>query len=127
MTEARFALVVRFDGSFGIVDWPTEPVVGLNLLAQELNATCIAQLGLWPCVSMWVGADAAPGTAPLNRFAERIHGASGYDVRHYYGTAVLTGGLTGASTHTGLTLDRCHELLKLASITAPAMPMQRTK
>ncbi|MGQ4358291.1 hypothetical protein [Streptomyces drozdowiczii] len=127
MSDARFALILRPTGSFDVIDWPTDLTAGLSTLAQEFNANAIAALGLLPCVSMWTNVDATPDTAPPNRFAGKIHCAAGYDDRNYYGAVALTGGLTDAYTHTGLTLSGCHELLKLAGIDVPTMPKPRTK
>ncbi|MFD5728414.1 hypothetical protein ACFWMT_20290 [Streptomyces sp. NPDC058368] len=129
MSEARFALILRPCGSFDVIEWPAELAAGLNILAREFHTVSITALGLWPNCSMWRDTEAAPGTAPLNRFAERIHCAAGHGAEHYYGTVALTGGLTNANNgaHTGLTLDACHEFLKLAEITVPKMPHPRTK
>ncbi|MCX0248019.1 hypothetical protein [Streptomyces drozdowiczii] len=129
MSEARFALILRPGGSFDVIDWPTELAAGLTVLAQEFRTLSIAALGLWPDCSMWTDAEAAQGTAPLNRFAERVHCAAGLAAEHYYGSIALTGGLTDADdgTHTGLTLDACREFLKLAEISVPRIPHLRTK
>lgn len=128
MSEARFALILRPSGSFDVIDWPAELAAGLNVLAQEFRTLSIAAFGLWPYCSMWTDAEAAPGTAPLNRFAEKVHSAAGYDAEHYYGPVALTDGpVADDGTHIGLTLDACHEFLKLAGITVPKMPHPRIK
>ncbi|MEU5825975.1 hypothetical protein [Streptomyces sp. NPDC047803] len=127
MSDARFALIIRPAGTFDVIDWPADLTAGLNLLAQEFNATAIAAHGLLPCVSMWTNVDATPDTAPLNRYAGEVHRAAGYDEQHYYAAVALTGGLVDAYAHTGLALSACHELLRLAGIDVPTMPKPRTK
>ncbi|MEU2026918.1 hypothetical protein ABZ565_32995 [Streptomyces sp. NPDC016469] len=126
-SDSRYALILRPSGSFDVIDWPTELAAGLNLLAREFNTTGVATFSMWPGVSLWTYVDAMMHrAAPLNRSAVNIHSASGYHPQEYYGTAAITGG-PQRYTYTGLTLDGCYELLKIAGIDVPTMPKPRTK
>ncbi|WP_333734973.1 hypothetical protein [Streptomyces sp. IBSBF 3010] len=129
MSEARFALIIRPDCSFDVIDWPAELAAGLNTLAREFTTTRIAEFRLWQDLSLWTDSYATHETAPINCAVTGVHCALGYDSENYYGPAAFTGGLTCTAdgTHSGLTLKECHELLKLTGIDVPTMPKPRTK
>ncbi|WP_328898550.1 DUF3846 domain-containing protein [Streptomyces sp. NBC_00441] len=116
MSETRFAVILRPDGSSDVIEWPAELAAGLDVLAQELGTHSITAYGLWDSCSLWTDAEAVQGTAPLNQAAENVHSAFHYDAQKYYGTVVVTGELSEDGTHAdGLPLRACGGFLGLAA------------
>ncbi|MFE0790394.1 hypothetical protein [Streptomyces mutabilis] len=123
MSEA-FALVLRPDASFKVVEFSGDSPADLGTIYREIDSPSIAVMDLSPKLSVWLDDDRITGGA-LNRPAIAIHAATIFVPHDYYGTAVYTG--TDAENRTtGLTLDNCAALLELAGIDVPMVPHPRT-
>ncbi|MEV5249846.1 hypothetical protein [Streptomyces werraensis] len=115
--SAAFALVLRPDSSFKVIDFSGDSPADLATIFSEINSPNIAVMDLSPRVSVWLDDDGIRGAA-YNQPAKAIHAATVLVPHDYYGTVVYTG--TDAQKRTiGLTLDRCAALLELAGIDVP--------
>ncbi|MEU6102803.1 DUF3846 domain-containing protein [Streptomyces flaveolus] len=124
MSATRFALVLRPDASFKVIEFAGDSPADLAALYSEINSPNIAVMDLSPRLSVWLDDDGITGGSP-NRPATVIHAATVLVHHDYYGTAVYTG--TDAQNRTtGLTLDNCAALLELAGIDFPEIPQPRT-
>ncbi|MFF7558265.1 hypothetical protein ACFZA9_35835 [Streptomyces olivaceus] len=122
--SAAFALVLRPDASFKVVEFSGNSPADINTIFSEINSPNIAVMDLSPKISVWLDDDGINVTS-LNRPAIAIHAATILVSHDYYGTAVYTG--TDAQNRTtGLTLDNCAALLELAGIDMPMVPHPRT-
>ncbi|MGW7513905.1 DUF3846 domain-containing protein [Streptomyces massasporeus] len=123
--SAAFALVLRPDASFNIIEWRSTGDT-LNTLYREIDCTSIAVVDLSPKVSMWLDDEGMLKSSPVNHPAMLLYSISAPIHQAYHGTAVFTGGPDAAGNTTGLTLDRCHALLALAGTDVPTVPTPRT-
>ncbi|MGW7341204.1 DUF3846 domain-containing protein [Streptomyces sp. NPDC054808] len=122
--SATFALVLRPDASFKVVEFSGDSPTGLSTIYSEIDSPNIAVMDLSPKISVWLDDDGNNGAA-LNRPAIAIHAATILVSHDYYGTAVYTG-TDPQNRTTGLTLDNCAALLELAGIDVPTVPHPRT-
>ncbi|UUA11615.1 MULTISPECIES: DUF3846 domain-containing protein [Streptomyces] len=125
MSAARFALVLRPDASFSVIEWP-HSTDNLNTLYCEIGCTSIAAVDLSPKVCMWLDDEGLLKNSPINHLAMLLYSISAPIHQAYHGTAVFTGGPDARGNTKGLTLDRCNALLELAGIDAPTVPNART-
>ncbi|MGA5208047.1 DUF3846 domain-containing protein [Streptomyces variegatus] len=123
--SAAFALVLRPDASFNIIEWHSTGDT-LSTLYREIDCTSIAVVDLSPEVSMWLDDEGMLKNSPANIPALTLYAISAPVHQSYHGTAVFTGGPDARGDNKGLTLDRCHALLKLAGINVPTVPDPRT-
>ncbi|MFH9821389.1 DUF3846 domain-containing protein [Streptomyces sp. NPDC017230] len=126
MPEARFALVIRPDASFAVIEWPGHLPAGLDTIYREIDSPNIAVIDLSSQVSMWLDDDGINYGASVNKAATAIYAATAPVHQNYYGTAVFTG-TDRRGDMTGLTRDRCEALLELAGIEIPKIPHPRIK
>ncbi|MFC8876118.1 hypothetical protein [Streptomyces ardesiacus] len=126
---ARFALVIHSTRSFEVIEFAGHSSTSLSTLYNKINSPNITVSDLSPELSVWLDEDGygdhnAPATAIRTATAPSDQGEEqGPD---HYGTAVFTGIDTQNDT-TGLTLETCHALLKLAGIDVPPIPGARTQ
>ncbi|MEU1854298.1 DUF3846 domain-containing protein [Streptomyces sp. NPDC019990] len=123
--SAAFALVLRPDASFDVIEWHSTGDT-LSTLYREINCTSIAVVDLSPEVSMWLDDEGMLKASPVNIPALQLYAISAPVHQSYHGTAVFTGGPDARGNTKGLTLDRCHALLTLAGIDVPTVPDPRT-
>ncbi|MGW3361039.1 DUF3846 domain-containing protein [Streptomyces bungoensis] len=126
MSAAGFALVLRPDASFHVIEWPADSAAGLRTLYTEVGCTNIAVVDLSPQVSMWLDDEGILNGSPVNTWATTLYAVTAPVHQNYHGTAVYTGGTDTRGNTTGLTLDRCTALLELAGIDVPTIPHPRT-
>ncbi|MFH9590675.1 DUF3846 domain-containing protein [Streptomyces luteogriseus] len=122
--SAAFALVLRPDSSFDVIEWRSTGDT-LNTLYREIDCTSIAVVDLSSEVSMWLDDEGMFKNSPVNIPALTLYAISAPVHQSYHGTAVFTGGPDARGDTTGLTLDQCRALLKLAGINAPTVPAPR--
>ncbi|MGW2176389.1 hypothetical protein ACWC1C_38265 [Streptomyces sp. NPDC001705] len=122
--SATFALILRPDTCFKIVEFSGDSPADLNTIYREIDSPNIAVMDLSPKISVWLSDDEITGGI-LNRPAIAIHAATIFVSHDYYGTAVYTG-TDPQNRTTGLTLDNCSALLELAGIDVPTIPHPRT-
>ncbi|GHB11914.1 hypothetical protein GCM10010330_77440 [Streptomyces tendae] len=122
--SATFALVLRPDASFKIVEFSGNSPTDISTIYSEIDSPNIAVMDLSPKISVWLDDDGNNGSE-LNRPAIAIHAATILVSHEYYGTTVYTG-TDPKNRTTGLTLDNCAALLELAGIDTPTVPHPRT-
>ncbi|MEU6460290.1 hypothetical protein [Streptomyces sp. NPDC047065] len=122
--SATFALILRPDTCFKIVEFSGDSPADLDTIYSEIGSPNVAVMDLWPKLSVWLSDDEITGGI-LNRPAIAIHAVSILVSHDYYGTAVYTG-TDHQNRTTGLTLDNCAALLELAGIDVPTIPHPRT-
>lgn len=108
--EHQFALVLHTDGTFELIDWPTQDGATLPLLYSKIGTDRVDVVSITSRLDMWLD-DEGAGTKPLAEYATRLYGRYQPIHQPYFGTVVLTGGANRHGDTLGLTLDQALELI----------------
>ncbi|MEU6460109.1 DUF3846 domain-containing protein [Streptomyces sp. NPDC047065] len=109
--ERQYALVVRVDGNFELIDWPTKSGNTLNTLYKAIECERVDVVDVTSRFSMWLDDEGLANGAPINEYASRLYGL--YQPLHqpYWGNVVFTGGPDAEGDTLGLNLDQTLELM----------------
>ncbi|MFJ9703564.1 DUF3846 domain-containing protein [Streptomyces fradiae] len=125
-TATPYALLLRTDGTFEVLDWPASG--HLKFLYQAIDCQNVAAVDLTAKVTMWLDDEGIIVGAPVNPAATRLYGMYRPLHQRYYGAAVLTGGPDRHGDTRGLSEDQLCELIERHLTTAAAaIPAQRTQ
>ncbi|MER6234441.1 DUF3846 domain-containing protein [Streptomyces sp. NPDC001616] len=118
------ALLLRTDGSFELIDWPTDSQ--LNTLYQAIDCQNIDAVDISDRLTMWLDDEGLINGARLNRGATLLYAAHRPPHQHYYGHAVITGGTDRHGNTLPLTQDQLVELIEFhLSNSSLKIPAQR--
>ncbi|KKD11009.1 DUF3846 domain-containing protein [Streptomyces lividans] len=129
--SARFALVIHSTRSFEVIEFAGHSSASLSALYDKVDSPNITVVDLSPELSVWLDEDGygdhnAPATAVRTAIAAASGDPDEDQGQDHYGTAVFTG-IDSQDDTSGLTLDTCHALLKLAGIDVPPIPGARIR
>ncbi|MEU5825641.1 DUF3846 domain-containing protein [Streptomyces sp. NPDC047803] len=122
----RYALLVRPDGFFQVLDWPGES--SLQTLYRAIDCQAVDVADITPTLSMWVDDEGAINGCRVNVPATHLFQAHGTPRQAYFGNAVFTGGTDPEGDTLGLTEDQLLTLLVSALNDLPKIvyiPTQR--
>ncbi|MFI8515287.1 DUF3846 domain-containing protein [Streptomyces sp. NPDC085460] len=113
ISNARsFALLVRPDGFFKIIDWPAETGDNLKTLRAEIECRTVDVFDVTETLSMWVDDEGLYAENPhVNVPASLILFRYCTPPQRYVGNAVFTGGADPHGATLGLTEDQVTELI----------------
>ncbi|MFE6189147.1 DUF3846 domain-containing protein [Streptomyces sp. NPDC056465] len=109
-TQHSHALLLRTDGSFELIDWPTDGQ--LNALYQVISCQNIDAVDITDQLTMWLDDEGAINGSPVNRAATLLYAAHRPPHQRYHGHAVITGGTDRHGNTLGLTQDQTAELVE---------------
>ncbi|MFI0243176.1 DUF6573 family protein [Streptomyces sp. NPDC016845] len=126
-TTPGFALLVRTDGQFTLLDWPASDDDQLKILYAACNCDHVDAVQITETLTMWLDDEGMINQAAMNPGATHLY--SLYRPLHqgYYGHALFTGGADLEGNTLGLTKDEAAHLVE-QYLTAgiPRIPAQRT-
>lgn len=119
-TAEKFALLLRTDGTFCLIDWPAEG--HLRLLYTAIDCDRVDAVRVTQKLTMWVDDEGMVNDSPANLSATHLYAHHHEPHQAYYGNAVFTGGADRHGNTLGLTPDQILELVEqhLTSIFIPA-------
>lgn len=121
-----YALLLRTDGSFELLDWPQKK--GLQTLYAAIDCRTVDAVDLSDQLTMWIDDEGVINGSPVNRAATLLYAAHRPPHQHYYGHAVITGGTDRHGNTLGLTQDQATALIEFhLTQTNASIPTQRTK
>ncbi|MFH8439308.1 DUF3846 domain-containing protein [Streptomyces sp. NPDC018007] len=124
--QDRFALVLRPDGVFKVIDWPKDG--HLPILYREIGCTAVDVVDLSRTLSMWLDDEGLINGSDANCAATILYALHHAPHQTYHGTVVLTGGTDRHGDTLGLTKDKVAELLEFhLTFSGARIPSQRTK
>ncbi|WP_327713666.1 DUF3846 domain-containing protein (plasmid) [Streptomyces sp. NBC_00464] len=124
--QRPYALILRTNGSFQIIDWPTDG--HLNIYYTEIGCTHVDAVDVSPTITMWLDDEGMINGSPVNRTATILYAMHREPHQHYHGNAVITGGTDRHGDTLGLTRDQVTSLVELhLMIGTVAVPAQSTK
>ncbi|MCW8383979.1 DUF3846 domain-containing protein [Streptomyces justiciae] len=109
--DRQFALVVKADGTFELIEWPTKSGTTLHTLYKAIECDRVDVVDLTTRLSMWVDDEGMCNGSDLNQYASRLYGLHQPLYQPYFGTAVFTGGLDADGETLGLDQDQALNLL----------------
>ncbi|MEU7032014.1 DUF3846 domain-containing protein [Streptomyces sp. NPDC046275] len=111
-STTAYALLVRPDGFFQILDWPTESTQNLRALRSAIGCTTVDVVDVTDTLSMWLDDEGLFAENPrVNIPAFRLFAHYGTPHQRYFGNAVFTGGTDPNGDTLGLTEDAILGLL----------------
>ncbi|MDQ8707586.1 DUF3846 domain-containing protein [Streptomyces sp. LHD-70] len=122
---SAFALLLRTDGTFTLLDWPTTPIP-FEAIYTAINCDQIEPVTITPALTLWLDEDAPAKGAALNMHATKLHALNGHTAQAYYGNAVFTGGTDSHGRRAGLTPSQVLDLIEHHLTGALLIPAQRT-
>ncbi|MFE8979086.1 DUF3846 domain-containing protein [Streptomyces cyaneofuscatus] len=129
MTDAKpssYALIIRTDGSFEVIDWPTEN--HLPILYKGIGCTHVDAVDISRRLTMWIDDSGLINGAPVNRAATILYAIHQEPHQHYHGDVVITGGVDHEGETLGLTNDEIASIIEFhLTFTNIDIPSQRTK
>ncbi|MET8347344.1 DUF3846 domain-containing protein [Streptomyces microflavus] len=129
MADAKptvYALIIRTDGSFEVIDWPTEN--HLPILYKGIDCTHVDAVDISRRLTMWIDDSGLINGAPINRAATILYAIHKEPHQHYHGNVVITGGVDHEGETLGLTNDEIASLIEFhLTFTNVDIPSQRTK
>ncbi|MET8502885.1 DUF3846 domain-containing protein [Streptomyces microflavus] len=125
-TQHPHALIIRSDGSFEVIDWPTAGT--LQTLYTGMGCTNVDALTLSPRLTMWVDGEGLINGKPVNRAATILYAIHREPHQHYHGDVIITGGADHQGDTLGLKDDEIVSLIEFhLTFTNAEIPSQRTK
>ncbi|MFJ1838935.1 DUF3846 domain-containing protein [Streptomyces sp. NPDC088175] len=123
--KSSYALILRANGEFEIIDWPTSGTLGI--LYTAIGCTSVEAVTISPRLTMWLDGEGLSNGAPINTHATILYALHQEPHQHYQGTAVITSGPENGVTQ-GLTRDEIAQLVEFfLTFTGARIPSQRTK
>ncbi|MEU8701679.1 DUF3846 domain-containing protein [Streptomyces sp. NPDC048680] len=125
-TQRPHALILRTDGSFQAIDWPTDG--HLNILYTGIGCTAVDAVDVSPTLTMWIDDEGLINGSPVNRPATILYAINKEPHQHYHGNVVITGGTDRHGETLGLTEDQVTSLVEFhLTFATAAVPAQRTE
>ncbi|MFD9545443.1 DUF3846 domain-containing protein [Streptomyces sp. NPDC060022] len=106
------ALLLRTDGTFEVLDWPTGSHAHLKTLYNAIGCHCVDAVDITPDLTMWLDDEGICVDSPVNVPATRLYAAHQTLHQHYYGHAVITGGTDRDGDTLGLTQEQVIALIE---------------
>lgn len=103
-TETRYALLVRPDGFFQVLDWPGSS--SLRTLYRAIDCRAVDVADITPKLSMWVDDEGIINGSGVNVPATSLFQRHRTPPQPYFGNAVFTGGTDSRGDTLGLTQDQ---------------------
>ncbi|MBO1332550.1 DUF3846 domain-containing protein [Streptomyces sp. VRA16 Mangrove soil] len=125
-TTTSFALLIRTDGRFRLLDWPATENDRLKLLYAALDCDHIDAAQITERLTLWVDDEGMLNDSPANPCATRLYALHRPAHQTYYGHALFTGGADAEGNTLGLTTDEAAHLVEM-HLTAGRIPAQRTR
>ncbi|GGO58788.1 DUF3846 domain-containing protein [Streptomyces lasiicapitis] len=125
-TTTSFALLIRTDGQFRLLDWPADDNDHLKILYAACDADHIDAVQITERLTMWVDDEGMLNNAPPNLGATRLYALHRPPHQAYYGHALFTGGADAEGNTLGLTQDEAGHLVE-QYLTGGRIPAQRTR
>ncbi|MFI7005558.1 DUF3846 domain-containing protein [Streptomyces sp. NPDC050145] len=126
-TEPGFALLVRTDGRFRLLDWPENDNQHLKILYAACDCTHIDAVTVTEALTLWVDDEGMLNGAEFNAPATRLYALHRPPHQPYFGQALFTGGTDPQGNTLGLTADEAAHLLQmLLTLGGGHIPTQRT-
>ncbi|WP_127469616.1 DUF3846 domain-containing protein [Streptomyces sp. B27] len=121
------ALILRTNGEFEIIDWPTNG--HLEILYRAIECDHVDAVTISPNLTMWIDDDGLNTGAPINRAATILYALHKEPHQHYVGNVVITGGADHRGDTLALTKDEIAALVEfhLTFTCGAPIPTQRTK
>ncbi|MEW2128782.1 DUF3846 domain-containing protein [Streptomyces sp. NPDC007259] len=116
-SQTRYALLVRPDGFFRLLDWPGAH--SLETLYGALDCNYVDVVAVTPTLSMWVDDEGVVVGSAMNLYATHLYALNGTPRQPYFGNAVFTGGPDAEGDTQGLTED---QLLTLVQAVLNGLP-----
>ncbi|MET9957236.1 DUF3846 domain-containing protein [Streptomyces sp. NPDC006339] len=130
-TTTAYALLVRPDGFFQLLDWPSDPTKSLDTLRTAIECDVVDVADITADLSMWIDDEGMLIDNPNENVpAFRLFACYRTPCQRYFGNAVFTGGTDADGDTVGLTEDAVLDLLlnHLRFLTELLrVPTQRTK
>ncbi|MEV0453548.1 DUF3846 domain-containing protein [Streptomyces sp. NPDC050600] len=130
-TTTAYALLVRPDGFFQVLDWPTDSAKTLETLRTAIECNMVDVADITADLSMWIDDEGMLTESPYQNVpAFLLYAHYGAPRQAYFGNAVFTGGTDANGDTLGLTEDAVLGLLlNLLRLMheLPRIPAQRTK
>ncbi|MFH8797550.1 DUF3846 domain-containing protein [Streptomyces sp. NPDC017941] len=121
MSVDSFAVLVRPDGSFRLIDWPTDPAKTSTVIRAVVDCRFFDVVQVTRDLSMWLD-DEGILTAPINFAATWLYALHQPPHQHYHGRALFTGGADAQGDTLGLTADQAAHLIE--QLTTRRLPRQ---
>lgn len=125
MPNNTFALLIRTDGQFRLLDWPTDPNATLKVIYAAVDCTHFDAVHVTESITMWVDDEGLLNDSPANLPATLLYALHRPPHQLYHGHALFTGGADAEGNTLGLTGDQAAHLTEL-HLTARRIPQQRT-
>ncbi|MEV7275291.1 DUF3846 domain-containing protein [Streptomyces bacillaris] len=122
-----YALILRTNGEFEIIEWPTDG--HLEILYRAIVCDRVDAVRISPKLTMWIDDEGLITEAPINRSATILYALHKEPHQHYVGNVVITGGADHEGETLGLTKDEIAALVEfhLTFACGTPIPYQRTK
>lgn len=128
MSQLAYALLVRPDNTFTVLDWPAAG--HLPLLHRAIECDRVDVVDITPDLAMWVDDEGMIKADPIPNMTATaaVLAYAGRTSQLYFGNAVFTGGTDDEGNTLGLTQDQVLSLTipLLTALEAPSVPRQRT-
>ncbi|MFD8406030.1 DUF3846 domain-containing protein [Streptomyces anulatus] len=108
-TQPLYALILRTDGSFEVIDWPKEN--HLPILYKGIGCTHVDAVDISPRLSMWIDDSGLINGSPVNRAATILYAIHQEPHQHYHGDVIITGGVDREGETLGLTNNEVASLI----------------
>ncbi|MFE3519683.1 DUF3846 domain-containing protein [Streptomyces sp. NPDC059166] len=125
--QNRYALILRTNGEFEILDWPTIGAGGhLEILYRAIDCQAVDAVDISPRLTMWLNDEGLMTDAPVNRPATILYAIHNEPHQHYVGNVVITGGTDPRGETLGLTNEDIAGLIEFhLTFLSVAVPGQR--
>ncbi|WP_327667929.1 MULTISPECIES: DUF3846 domain-containing protein [unclassified Streptomyces] len=124
-TITGFALLVRTDGQFRLLDWPANDDQHLKILYAACDCDHIDAVQITDHLTMWVDDEGMLNDSALNQGATLLYALHRPLHQPYFGHALFTGGADAEGNTLGLTELEATRLVEIY-LTAGTIPAQRT-
>ncbi|MCX4673592.1 DUF3846 domain-containing protein [Streptomyces sp. NBC_01381] len=125
MPNNSFAVLIRTDGQFRVIDWPATSDDHDKILYTAIDCIRYDAVRITEALTMWVDDEGMFNGSRVNRSALRLYALHKPPHQPYHGHAVFTGGTDRHGNSLGLTSDEAAHLIEL-HLTARRIPEQRT-
>ncbi|MET9499553.1 DUF3846 domain-containing protein [Streptomyces sp. NPDC006552] len=125
-TSTAYALLIRTDGQFRLLDWPANDNDHLKLLYAACDCDHIDAVQITERLTMWIDDEGLINQATPNFGATRLYATHRQPHQLYHGHALFTGGADAEGNTLGLTADEAAHLVE-QYLTAGLIPTQRPR
>ncbi|GAA2345235.1 DUF3846 domain-containing protein [Streptomyces kunmingensis] len=125
-TTTSFALLIRTNGEFRLLDWPANDNDHLKILYAACDCDHIDAVRITESLTMWLDDEGLLNGSIANYGATRLYALHRPPHQAYFGHALFTGGTDAQGNTLGLTPDEAAHLVE-QYLTAGRIPAQRTR